>query len=173
MKKFGEIYKSKLIEAETRTETKILEEFKLIYNAMLEHYNLRSIHQLNEKEQLSFLTEFNYYWKEDTGLNEKGNEFLNKRSMILNENSTIIQRKNFLKTKSYAVINETLRQSNLKYNLYDIIDEMYKQLNAKNINEVLSPDSIVNIISKSLNESLIEFTKRIYMELSDSAKSKK
>jgi len=173
MKKFGEIYKAKLTEAEVRQESKILDDFKLVYDAMLEHYGLRSVHQLNEKSQISFLTELNRYWAEDSGLSEKGKEFLNKRSMSLNENSTVVQKKNFLRTKSYAVINETLRQSNLKYKLYDVIDQMYNELRANNINEVLSPDSITSIISETLNKSLTEFTKRIHAELSDSAKSKK
>lgn len=173
MKKFGELYKAKIYEAETNQESKILEDFRVIYGAMLEHYGLSTVHQLNEKSQLSFLTELNRYWNEDNGLSEKGKEFLNKKSMSLNENSTAIQKKNFLRIKSYAVINETLRQSNLKFKLYDVIDEMYTQINARNLNEVLSPDAIISIISETLNKSLTEFTKGIHKELSDSSKSKK
>ena len=115
MRKFGEIYKEKVYEAEVQQENKILTDFKVVYNAMLEHYGLSAIHDLNEKSQISFLTELNKYWSEEEGLSEKGQLFLENRSMELNENSTATQRKNFLRIKSYTIINETLRQSDIKY----------------------------------------------------------
>jgi len=173
MKKFGEIYKVKVNEAETRQESKVLTDFKLVYNAMLEHYGLNSVHQLNEESQLSFLTELNHYWSEEAGLSEKGQSFIEKRSMSLNENSTAVQKKNYLRNKTYAVVNETLRQSNIKFKIYDIIDEMYKQLNASDLADILTPDMITQIISESLNRSLSEFTAGIHKELSESVKPKR
>ena len=173
MKKFNEIYKVKLNESETRQENKVLEDFRVVYDAMLEHYGLNSVHQLNEESQLSFLTELNRYWSEEEGVNEKGILFLQKHAMTLNENSTAIQKKNFLRNKSYAVINETIRQTNLKFRLYDVIDEMYKQLSAKDISDVLTPDMITNIISESFNKSLSEFTANINKELKESVRPKR
>ena len=173
MRKFGEIYKEKMNEAEIRLENKVLDDFKAVYNAMLEHYGLNSVHQLNEESQLSFLTELNNYWAEETGLNEKGQLFLDKRDMTINENSTAVQKKNFLRIKSYAVINETLRQSNIKFKLYDILDEMYKSLNASDIGEVLSPDMITTIVNESFAKSLNEFISSISKELKNSAKPKR
>ena len=173
MRKFGDVYKQKLNESETRQETKVTEEFKSVYKAMLEHYGLNAINQLNEESQLSFLTELNRYWSEEEGLSEKGQAFLQKRSMSLNENSTAEQKKNFLRAKSYAVINETLRQSQVKYKLYDVIDEMYSQLNASGLNDILSPDMITTIISESFNKSLTDFTNNINKELKESAKAKR
>ena len=170
MRKFGEIYKQKLNESEARQETKVVEEFKKVYDAMLEHYGLRSINHLNEASQLSFLTELNRYWSEEEGLSEKGEIFLQKRSMSLNENSTAVQKKNFLRVKSFAVINETLRQSGVKYKLYDVIDEMYNQLNASGLNDILTPDMITAIITESFNKSLTDFTNTINRELKDSSK---
>ena len=173
MRKFGDVYKQKLNESELRQETKILNEFKAVYNAMLEHYGLRAVKQLNEESQISFLTELNRYWTEEEGITEKGQNFLQKRSISLNENSTAIQKKNFLRAKSYTVINETLRQSNVKFKLYDVIDEMYRQLNASGLGDILSPDTITAIISESFNKSLTDFTNNMNMELKESAKVKK
>jgi predicted nucleic-acid-binding protein len=173
MKKFGEIYKEKLNEAETRQENKVLDEFKLVYGAMLEHYGLTSVKQLDDESQISFLTELNHYWSEEEGLNEKGKSFLTKRSMSLNENSTAVQKKNFLREKSYAVINETLRQSNLRVRLYDVIDEMYKQLKASDLSDILTPDMITSIITESLVRSVNEFTTSINKELKESVKPKR
>lgn len=173
MKKFGEIYKEKLNEAETRQESKILADFQLVYNAMLEHYGLTSVKQLDEESQLSFLTELNHYWSEEQGLNERGENFLTKRSMSLNENSTAVQKKNFLRAKSYAVINETLRQTHLKTRLYDVIDEMYKQLKASDISDILTPDMITGIIKESLTKATTEFVNGIGNELNESIKPKR
>jgi len=173
MKKFSEIYRMKLNESETLQEGKILDDFKVIYNTMLEHYGLQSVHQLNEEAQLSFLTELNHYWSEEEGMNEKGERFLEKRSMELNENSTAIQKKNFLKAKSYAIINETLRQSNIKDKLYSIIDEMYKQLHASDISDILNPEMITSIISESFTKCLNELSSNINKELTESVAPKR
>lgn len=173
MRKFGDVYKEKMSESQTRKENQVLEDFRLVYSAMLEHYGLNSVHQLNEESQLSFLTELNHYWSEEEGINERGQQFLDKRSMALNESSTAIQKKNFLKAKSYAIINETLRRSNIKYRLYDIVDEMYKQLNASDLSDILSPDMITTIINESFLKCLNEFTQNINKELSESARPKR
>jgi hypothetical protein len=173
MRKFGELYKLKVNESENLQETKVLQDFKSVYNAMLEHYGLTSVHQLNEESQLSFLTELNNYWSEEEGMSEKGERFLVKRSMALNENSTAVQKKNYLKDKTYKVINETIRQSDLKYKLYDVIDEMYHQLSASDIADILTPDMITQIITESFSKSLDKFTQNIKYELSESTKSKR
>lgn len=173
MKKFSEIYKEKVNEAEVKQESRVIEGFKKIYTAMLDHYGIASIHDLNEDSQVSFLTELNYYWTENEGLSEKGEKFLQKRSMILNENSTAVQKKNFLKDKSIAVINETLRQSNIKYRLYDVIDEMYKQTKSSNLSDVLSPDMITTLIAESFSKSLDEFISDINKELRESVQPKR
>ena len=173
MRKWGVIYKEKLNESENRKEAKILNDFQTVYSAMLEHYGLRNVKQLNERSQTSFLTEMNHYWTEESGITEKGQKFLEKRSMELNENSTATQKKNFLRAKSYAVINETIRQTNLKHRLYDVIDEMYTQLNAENLRDILTPETIVQVISETLNKSLSEFTANINTELTESYKVSK
>jgi len=173
MKKFGEIYKEKVTEAETRQENKVLEDFKLVYNAMLEHYGLTTVKDLDDESQVSFLTELNHYWSEEAGVSEKGIKFLEKRAMSLNEASTAVQKKNFLRTKSYAVINETLRQANLKYKLYDVIDEMYKQLQASDLSDILTPDMITSIITESFVRSINEFAENINKELKESVKPKR
>jgi hypothetical protein len=173
MQKFVDIYKKKLNEAEIRQENKVLEDFRKIYSAMLDHYGLTAVQDLNEESQLSFLTELNHYWSEEEGLNEKGEKFLQKRSMALNENSTAVQKKNFLREKSYIIINETLRQSGVKYKIYDIIDEMYNQLQASDLSDILTPDMITNIIAESFQRALDKFTENIKNELSESVTPKR
>lgn len=173
MQKFSDIYRKKVSEAEVLQESKVLEDFRKIYGTMLNHYGLTSLNDLNEESQLSFLTELNHYWSEEEGLNERGEKFLQKRSMALNENSTAVQKKNFLREKSYAIINETLRQSNLKYKLYDVIDEMFHELKASNVSDILSPDMITSIISESFVKCLNEFNENINKELNESVQPKR
>ena len=173
MKKFHELYKEKVNEAEELQEGKILSDFRNIYGVLLEHYGLTTIHELDEDSQISFLTELNNYWSEEEGLSEKGDRFLDKRSMSLNENSTAVQKKNYLRERSIAVINETLRQSDIKFRLYDVIDEIYTQVNASNLKEVLSPDMITSIISESFVNSLNELTTTINTELKNSIEPKR
>jgi len=170
MKKFNDIYKKKVEESENLQETKILKDFRVIYNALLEHYGLTSIHELNDNSQLSFLTELNNYWSEEEGLSEKGVKFLDKRSMTLNENSTTVQKKNFLRTKANIIINETLRKTNLKYKIYDILDEIYKETGAKDINGILPIQTIATILHESVDNVLNNILEEINNELTESAK---
>jgi len=173
MKKFSEIVKEKISSAQVLQESKVLEDFKEVYGSMLDHYGLTSIHDLNEESQLSFLTELNHYWSEEEGISEKGEKFLQKRSMSLNENSTAVQKKNFLKERASVLIKETLRQTDLKYKLYDIVDMMYKQTNASDLRDILSPDMITTIIAESFARSLDEFTTNINKELRESVQPKR
>ena len=173
MKKFHELYKEKVNEAEELQETQVLTDFRNVYNMMLEHYSITSIHELDEESQVSFLTELNHYWDDVNGLSEKGEKFMAKRSLILNENSTATQKKNFLKSKVQTVISETVRQSDLKWKLYDVIDEMYNQLNAGTLKDILTPDMINTIIHESFSNTVKEFTENIHKELSESAAPQK
>jgi hypothetical protein len=173
MKKFTQAFKEKLQEHENLQENKILSDFRSIYNAMLENYNIKAIHDLDDESQLSFLTELSHYWSEEEGLSEKGEKFIEKRSLVLNENSTAVQKKNFLKTKIANVINETLRQAELKWKIYDVIDTMYEQLSAADLRDILSPEAMVEIINESLNKSISELSNKINKELTDSAKETK
>ena len=100
MQKFHDLYKQKLSENEALQENKVLSDFRNIYSAMLEHYEITSIHDLDDESQLSFLTELNHYWSEEEGLSEKGEKFIAKRSLSLNENSTSQQKKNPIYRKS-------------------------------------------------------------------------
>jgi len=172
MRNFNEVYKEKVNESEQLHESKILGDFRKIYNALLEHYNLTAIHDLNEKSQISFLTELNQYWSEESGLNEIGTEFLEKRSLRLTENSTPLQKKNFLKTKTTVLLNETLRQNDVKYKVYSIIDEMYNQIKGESIEDVLTPNAISDIITEAMAESLDEIITTIRTELNESVKPK-
>ena len=173
MKKFHDLYKEKLAESETQQESKVLTEFRNIYSVLLEHYGVATIHELDEETQLSFLTELNHYWSEDQGLSEKGEKFIAKRSMSLNENSTSQQKKNFLKAKVSAVIDETVRQSELKWKIYDIVDEMYKETKAAGLREILTADTITNLILESFTKTVEDFTANINKELSESSKPEK
>jgi len=170
MRKFHDIYKEKQNISENLQESKVLTDFRKIYNTLLEHYNLTNIHQLDEKNQVAFLSELNQYWTEENGLNDKGQTFLKKRSSILTENSTPLQKKNYLKSRVYHLLNETLRQTEVKYKLYDIIEEMYTQVKAKEINDVLSPNMISNTLFEALATSLDEFVNSINNEIKDSLK---
>ena len=173
MKKFHDLYKEKVNEAEELQEGKILSDFRNIYGVLLEHYGLASIHELDENSQISFLTELNNYWSEEEGLSDKGDKFIAKRSIVLNENSTPQQKKNYLKARVAAVINETVRQSDLKWKLYDVIDEMYNQLNASSLREILTTDMITGIITETFTQTVESFSENIHNELAESAKPKK
>jgi len=173
MKKFGEVYKKKMNEAEQLHEARLVEDFRKIYNSLLEHYNLTAIHDLNEKSQVAFLSELNQYWSEEEGLSDLGRNFLQKRETRLTENSTPLQKKNFLKDKAAILLNETLRQNDVKYKLYSVIDEMYQQVKGENIEDVLSPKMIGDIITEAFAGSLDEFILNIRTELTESAKPEK
>ncbi len=173
MRKFTEVYKEKVNESEQLHESRIVGDFRKIYNALLEHYNLAAIHDLNETSQLAFLTELNQYWNEEDGLNEDGINFLKKRSLRLTENSTPLQKKNFLKSKTSVLISETLRQGDIKHKIYSIIDEMFTQVQGESIDDVLSPKMISDIVTEGMAESLDEIVTTIYKEISASVKPKK
>jgi len=169
MRKFTTVYKEKVNESEQLHESKIVGDFRQIYNALLEHYNLTVIHDLNERSQVAFLTELNQYWSEEEGLNELGRTFLQKRSLRLTENSTPLQKKNYLKSKASVLLSETIRQNDLKFKLYTVIDEMYTQVKGKDIKDVLSPNMISDIVTEAFAESLDEFISVIRTEISESS----
>lgn len=170
MRKFGEVYKKKMNEAEKLHESRIVEDFRKIYNALLEHYNLTAIHDLNEQSQVAFLTELNQYWSEEEGLSDLGENFLKKRTPRLNENSTPLQKKNYLKDRAVILLSETLRQTDTKNRLYTVLDEMYEQVKGEDISDVLSPKMIGDIVTEAFAESLDEFIMNIRRELSESVK---
>jgi len=172
MRKFGEVYKEKMNEAVQVHESIIVNDFRKIYNALLEHYKLTAIHDLNEKSQVAFLSELNQYWTEEEGLSDLGKNFLQKKETRLTENSTPLQKKNFLKSKAAVLLSETLRQTDVKYKVYSVIDEMYSQVQGENINDVLSPNMISDIITEAFAESLDDFITNIRHELSESVEDK-
>ena len=57
--------------------------------------------------------------------------------------------------------------------IYKVIDEMYNQVNGKDIEDVLSPNMISNIITEAFAESLDTFVKDIHSEISESVKPAK
>jgi len=170
MRKFGEVYKEKMNEAEELHESRIVEDFRKIYNALLEHYNLTAIHDLNEQSQVAFLTELNQYWSEEEGLSELGQNFLKKKTPRLNENSTPLQKKNYLKDRVSVLLSETLRQTDTKHRLYTVLDEMFEQVKGEDISDVLSPKMIGDIVTEAFAESLDEFIMNIRHELNESTK---
>lgn len=172
MRKFNTVYKEKQGKADELHETRILADFKKIYNALLEHYKLTAIHDLNEKSQISFLTELNTYWTEASGLNEDGMNFLKKRSLKLTESSTPLQKKNYLKVKTSNLLNELMRKTDLKYRVYNILDEMFKNTDSSKIDDVLSPQMITDIIKESFGNTLDELAGTIYTELNESVNHK-
>ena len=173
MRHFSEVYKTKMQEAEAFQENKVLGDFRQIYEAMIKTYGILSVHELDEPTKLSFLTELNHYWDDENGLNEKGERYIVKSSMTLNENSTVVQKKNFLKTKVTVIVNEVIRQSNLKTKLYDTLDEMYKSVKAKNLSDVLPPESITKIFNEAINESVTVFVRDVNKELSNNTEPRK
>lgn len=170
MRKFYDVYKEKQTKATELFENRVLGEFKSVYSTLLDKYRISDFYTLNEEEQVTFLAELNSYWTEEEGLSEKGKKFLQIRSDVLSESSTILQKRNFLKNKTSVVISEALRQSELKWKLYDIIDEMYTEIQAKGVTDILSPDIISDIIQESIKLSTDNFVKEIRLELNESAK---
>ena len=169
MRKFHTIYKEKQSRSNELFETKVLNDFKNVYSTLLDKYSIADFYNLNEEEQITFLAELNSYWSEEQGVLERGKKFLQIRSDVLSETSTTLQKKNFLKKKTSTVINESLRQSQIKWKLYDVIDEMYNEISASNVAEVLSPNNIIEIIKESFVGSLKEFFKEMRHELLTSA----
>lgn len=173
MRKFGVVFKEKQNKAVTLHESNVLSDFKKIYSSLLEHYNLTNINDLKESSQVSFLTELSKYWTEEEGLNLLGEKFIKKKSLILTENSTPLQKKNYLKTKTTNILNELMRQGDIKYKIYSILDEMYDQTNVQSIDDVLTPAVISKVLAESLNESFSALVNNISHELNESVKPKK
>lgn len=170
MRKFHQVYKEKQNRSIELLEGKVLNAFKDVYSALLEKYSIVDFYSLNEEEQLTFLAELNCFWTKEEGLSDKGKKFMQIRSDVLSEGSTVLQKKNFLKNKTITVVSETLRQSDLKWKIYDIIDEMYSEIKARGIADILSPDIITSILQESLNSSVNKFINEIKNELNESAK---
>lgn len=170
MRKFHDVYKEKQNKANELFETKLLTEFKNVYSTLLEKYRISDFYTLNEEEQVTFLAELNSYWTEDEGLTSKGEKFLQIRSDVLSESSTTLQKKNYLKAKTTSVINETIRQSEVKWKLYDVIDEMYKDINASGLSDILAPDVISTVIKESFQDTIKDLLKEMKYELLESIK---
>jgi hypothetical protein len=170
MKKFNAVLKTKLQNHDLVQEKKILLGFKKVYNTLLEKYETPSFHEINETNKPIFLAELNSYWSEDKGLLKKGKLFLKGETDMLNEKSSPIQKKLFIKKRITPIISEVLRQSNLKWKMYDIIDTVYKETKATQLNEVLSPDAIVDTVLESFQTSLRGFMEEVQYELNENAK---
>lgn len=173
MKKFSSVYKEKKQKSESLHERKVVRDFKKVYKNLLEHYNVKEFNDLKEKYQNVFLADIHKLWDENTGITERGVKFIMKNSDLLTENSTTLQKKNYLKKKAVNTIHENLHSSDLKYKLYDVIDEMYHEIKATNVSEVLSPDLISDVIYDSFQANLKKFVNNIREELQESAKEKK
>lgn len=170
MRKFHVVYKEKQNRSNELFETKILSDFKNVYSTLLNKYSIVDFYNLNEEGQITFLAELNSFWDEEKGILEKGKKFLQIRSDVLSENSTTLQKKNFLKNKVSVIISESIRQSQVKWKIYDIINEMYNELQASTLVDILSPEIISNIIEESFQNSLNDFMNEINHELTTSAK---
>ena len=170
MRKFNSLYKDKLDQALNEHETKVLGDFRQVYDILLENYNTISINDLNKETQTALLGELNRYWNETDGLTDKGRLFLNKKAMTLTESSTVSQKKNYLKSKIKSTISEALRQTDLKYRIYDIVDYMYKETNSQTISDVLTPNKINGVLTESFNEIISDFLGNISTELNESEK---
>lgn len=169
MKKFKAVLKTKQKNHELVQEKKILLSFKKVYNTLLEKYETSSFHKINETNKPIFLAELNSYWSEDKGLLKKGRLFLKGDSDLLNEKSSNIQRKQYMKKRITPLISEVLRQSNLKWKMYDVIDEVYKGTNATSLNEAMSPNNIMDTVLESFQLSLREFMTEVQYELKENS----
>lgn len=170
MKKFNEVYKSKKQEVDKLNEKKTLQDFDKIFRKLLEKYNTHDFYDLSEKYQNIFLSDLNKFWTEEEGLTESGKKFLDRNADLLTENSSTLQKKNYLKRKAKSVIRETLHSSDIKYKLYDVIDEMYHQIGARTVSDVASTDVITDVLYESFTNELNEFVKQINKELYESDK---
>lgn len=170
MRKFNTVFKEKQTKVENLFEEKILSQFKTVYSALLEKYGVPEFYDLSEKYQGAFLAELNSYWSEAEGVSETGHKFLQLHEPTLNESSTSEQKKLVLQTKAQIVIDETLRQTDIKTKLYTVLDEMYNQVNASNISDVLAPEVISDVIKESFVKSLKELLREINYEIKESSK---
>jgi hypothetical protein len=165
MQKFNTLFKEKQTKVEDLFEKKLLSQFKRVYDALLEKYEIAEFNNLSEKYQNAFLSELNSYWSEEEGISENGAKFLEDKEATLNEQSTDVQKKTHLQNKAQTLISETLRQSNIKWKLYGVIDEMYKQINASDLSDVLSPEDLFVSIKESFVKSLKDFLSEVNYEL--------
>ena len=170
MRKFNTVFKEKQTKVEDLFEKKILSQFKGVYNALLEKYEVPEFYDLSEKYQGAFLAELNSYWTEESGVTEKGSKFLQSKESTLNESSTEEQKKNVLQTKTQIIVDETIRQTNIKNKLYTVLDEMYNDVKASNISDVLAPEIISEVIKESFVKTLKELLKEINYEIKESSK---
>lgn len=166
MRKFTAVYKEKQAISEKVLEERVLGEFKKVYAGLLEQYEITDFKNLDGDSQVAFLRELNEYWTEEEGLSEKGQVFLETKSLLLTEASTSLQKKYYLKNKATAVIAEVFNQSGLKDNLYKVLDEMYKNTKSEEINEVLPTDAISGTILESFGAALQDLMTEIVYELS-------
>ena len=170
MRKFNTVFKEKQTKVEDLFEKKILSQFKGVYSALLEKYEVPEFYDLSEKYQGAFLAELNSYWKEEEGVTEIGAKFLKSKESTLNESSTDEQKRNVLQTKTQIIVDETIRQTNIKNKLYTVLDEMYNDVKASNISDVLAPEVISEVIKESFVKTLKELLKEINYEIKESAK---
>ena len=161
MRKFNHVLREKQEEAKKASEVKGLFEFKKVYSALLEKYNVSEFKVLAPVKKDSFLRELNNYWSEEEGISKSGFKFISTREETINENSSSDQKKTYLENKTKRVISETLRQSELKWRIFGVIDEMYKGVGANKLSQVLPEAEIVEIIKSSLIESMRGFVKEI------------
>ena len=173
MKRFGNVLKNKQKKHNLVQEKKILIGFKKVYNALLEKYNTSSFHDIQNDHKQVFLAELNSFWSEDKGILKKGKLFLKGNSDILNEQSTNIQKKQYMKKRITPLISEVLRQSNLKWKMYDVLDEVYKGTNSQSLNDIMESDEILNTILESFQISLKSFMQEVQFELTENSKPKK
>lgn len=165
MRKFNQVYKEKQVISEQVLEERLLNQFKNVYSNLLEQYEITEFHDLDENTQVAFLRELNEYWTEEEGLSEKGVNFLQTKSTLLTEDSTSLQKQSFLRNKATVVIEETLRQAELKEKLYGVLDEMFKNTKSENIEDVLSTDAITGTILEAFGVSLQELMTEMVYEL--------
>ena len=170
MRKFNTVLKDKQIKEEQLFEKKVLEQFKKVYDTLLEKYGISEFKELSEKAQNVFLSELNSYWSEAEGVSESGIKFLNSRGRALNEHASEQQKKNYLQEKANTVIGETFRQSELKYKLYSVIDEMYSEVKASSLSEVLPADVIFETFKESFVKNVKGLLSEINYELKESSK---
>lgn len=172
MRKFNDVYKEKQTKAFESNESKVLLDFKNVYSGLLEKYNCVSYNNLGRSARDSFLFELNKYWNEGSGITKDGEKFIQNKSVMINEHSTVLQKKNFLKNKVKAALYENINGHNMKWKIYDILDEMYEQIKVSSINEILTVDMIDMIIRESFNEVANKFFEEIRFELNESSKPK-
>jgi len=170
MKKFRTVLKTKQSRHNLDQEKKILLGFKKVYNTLLEKYETSAFHNINEETKPVFLAELNSYWSEDKGLLKKGKLFLKGDSDMLNEASSNIQKKQYMKKRITPLISEVLRQSNLKWKMYDVINEVYKNTNAESLGDVMPANDISDTVLESFQSSLREFMKEVHFELTENSK---